>query len=612
MVVQLSRLTQGIPSTLLRLLVLAMLRGAGKHDYDASNSLLRQYDFIVVGSGSAGGVVAARLAEVSSWQVLLLEAGGPPPPESTVPAYNIALLGSDVDWNYRTVPQKHGLRGFVNHTGHFPLGRVLGGTSTINWLLYVRGNRRDYDNWETMGNPGWSYRDVLKYFRKAEDYRGTRNIQTASQYHGRGGPLVVEDKTWGAPVTNAILRAGLQLGYDVIDANGPEQIGFTIPDLTTRDGRRGSTAVTYIQPASSSRPNLHVAFNSHVTQILFGENKRAIGVRFEHHGEVRTVLARREVVVSAGVVGSPQLLMVSGVGPAQHLRQHGIPVVQDLPGVGENLQDHLAVFGLTWTLNKGVSSNLLRLASPSHIKNYVHNNQGPLTSPVGIEVVAWSPAAEGDPLWPEVEYLFSSLTLALDYGLTLASAAGFRRDLFKTYFKSIKGQEGMSIYPALLRPKSRGTIRLRSRRPKDPPLIDPNYLSHPDDVTALIRGIRFALSVGNTSALREEHGARFHDQVLPGCEREAPGSDSYWSCYIRHMVSSAYHPAGSCKMGPSSDPLSVVDHTLRVRGVSGLRVVDASIMPVVASGNTNAAVIMIGEKAADDIKKDWGASIQSL
>nr|XP_053643895.1 glucose dehydrogenase [FAD, quinone]-like [Cherax quadricarinatus] len=468
------RLSRFIPGAITRLLVAIMLKGAERHDYDASNRLLQQYDFIIVGSGTAGGVLAARLSEVAEWNVLLLESGGPPPPESVIPALNIVLMQSDAEWNYFTVPQKHGLRGYVNNACHFPVGRTLGGSSVVNWMMYVRGNRRDFDNWEAMGNPGWSYKDVLKYFKKAEDYRGDRSSATAS-YHGYGGPASVETKRWGTPIMNAILKAGQQLGYQIIDPNGPEQIGFSIPDLTQRDGRRGSTAEAYIRPAAA-RPNLHVAMNAHVTQP-----------------------------------SSPSLLLYTHKClPARH-----------------------------------------RAPSSHQPSNSSHQ-------------------------------------------------------LFKQHYLPLIGQEGFTIGPMLTRPKSRGTIRLSSSNPKAAPLIDPNYLSHPDDVKTLIKGIRFSLTVGEAPALRVEHGARFHDKVLPGCESEVFGSDEYWACYTRFMAKTTFHPVGSCKMGPASDPYSVVDHTLKVRGVSGLRVVDGSIMPLITSGNTNAPVLMIGEKAADIIKQDWG------
>ncbi|XP_050713623.1 glucose dehydrogenase [FAD, quinone]-like [Eriocheir sinensis] len=600
------RLSRFLPGLLVRLLVAVGLTGTYRHVYDASEKLFLQYDFIVVGSGSAGGVVAARLAEVADWRVLLLEAGGPPPPESVVPGLNVVLLQSDADWNYFTVRQKHSLKSYVGESCHFPVGKSLGGSSTINWMMYVRGNRRDFDNWEEMGNPGWGYDHVLKYFKKSEDYRGPVRRPETDFYRGFGGPASVENKRWGTPLMHAILKAGKQLGYDVVDPNGPEQIGFSIPDMTTRNGRRGSSAESYIRPAVlQGHNNLHVVMNALVTEVLFDDRKRAIGVKFEKNGKTRTVMAQREVIVSAGAVGSPKLLMLSGVGPEKHLRHHKIPVIVNLNGVGENFHDHPSVFGMTWTVKRG-SDSVFRILRPEALRKYSFDHTGPLSCPLGVEVNAWGVSEEGDPYWPELQYLFVSGTPVFDYGLFITDGIGFTRELFSKYYKSLIGLEGFTVGPMLTRPKSRGTVKLKSRDPRDPPLIDPNYLSHPDDVTTLVRGIKFAIAVGNTPALREELGARFHNQPLPGCEREVPESNSYWACYVRHMVKTTWHPAGSCKMGPASDPYSVVDHTLKVRGVQGLRVVDASIMPLVTSGNTNAPTLMIGEKAADMIKLDWG------
>ncbi|XP_042214795.1 glucose dehydrogenase [FAD, quinone]-like isoform X1 [Homarus americanus] len=599
-----------LPQIVSRLLALSFLSGVGHYDFDDSHKLLPQYDFIVVGSGSAGSAVAARLAEVPEWRVLLLESGGPPPPEARVPGFNSILMQSEYDWNHRTVPQKYGLRNYKDNACPFPMGRVVGGSSVINWMMYVRGNRRDYDQWNDLGNPGWDYNTVLKYFKKAEDYRGTRNVGTA-EYHGRGGPLVVDDKRWRTPLSRGFLKAGLELGYNIVDPNGPEQIGFSAADLTVRNGERGSVVESYLRPALAYS-NLHIVSNAHVTQILMDDHKRAVGVRYEHRGKVRTALTKREVVLSAGAVGSPQLLMVSGIGPAEHLRQHGIPVVLDLPGVGHNLQDHPSIFGLTWLTKRGSSNNLNRWLNPRNIKNYFKTREGPLSVPMALEGNAWSLAEEGDPHWPDLQFLFMASTPALDGGVYFNDIIGFRRDFFKQYYGSILGHEGYNIGPMLTRPKSRGTVRLRSRNPHDRPLIDPNFLSHPDDINTFVRGIKFVLAIGNTTAMRHEFGSRFHDQVLPGCEKELYGSDDYWACYTRHMAQTTFHPSSTCKMAPSSDPYGVVDHRLRVRGASGLRVVDASIMPVIVSGNLNAPSIMIGERAADLIKEDWNIPIEPL
>ncbi|XP_071527340.1 glucose dehydrogenase [FAD, quinone]-like [Panulirus ornatus] len=600
-----------IPVALLRLLLVAVVREAGYHTYDHSHHLETHYDFIVVGGGSAGCVMAARLAEVKEWKVLLLEAGGSPPPESYIPALNILLFQSDVDWNYHITPQKYSLKAYKNNAVPYPRGFAAGGSSTINSMIYVRGNRRDFDNWEAMGNPGWGYDEVLKYFKKSEDYRGTYTNETA-RYHGSGGPQVVEPKRWSTPVAKGFLKAGQQLGYDVIDPNGPEQIGFSLIDLTVRNGLRWSTADGYLKPAAETRPNLHVAFNAHVTKILFNEEKRAVGVSFQQGKKERRVMAQREVVLSAGTIASPQLLMLSGVGPANHLKYHNIPVVADLPGVGQNLQDHPAVAGLVWTVRRGASFSPLSLANPSNIHDFLHNTKGPLTSPTGTEANAWVMSAAGDPYWPDLQLALVSGTPALDYGLLSVQALGYKTEVFTDYYRPVMGLEGFSLIPLLSRPRSRGDITLHSSDPSQHPLINLNFFSHPDDVDDLVRGVKLALSVGDTPAMRLDHGAKFHKKVLKECSHEKPYTDKYWACSVRHLATTAFHPVGTCKMGPDSDPLAVVDHTLRLRGVGGVRVVDASIMPLIVTGNTNAATIMIAEKAADLVKQEWGVALPPL
>ncbi|XP_066966829.1 glucose dehydrogenase [FAD, quinone]-like [Macrobrachium rosenbergii] len=593
-----------IPVALLRILFSAVLYDIGRHDYDASAILTQSYDFIIIGGGSAGGVLANRLSEVPGWRILLLEAGGEPPQESNVPAFIFAGPRGIADWKYYTVRQRHGLNAYRDNRIAYPLGRVLGGTSTLNWMFYVRGNRRDYDYWESLGNPGWGYKSVLPYFLKAEDYRGTRNKKTLA-YHGRGGPLSVEDKRWATPLLSGFIKATQQLGYDVIDPNGPDQIGFSVIDYSTRDGLRGSTAVSYIRPASN-RPNLHVAFFARATRILF-ENNKAVGVRFEQQGRERIVYATREVILSGGAVGSPHLLLLSGVGPAEHLRQHQIPVVKDLPGVGQNFHDHVAVFGLSWTTEKrGVSSTLESLVKPESIRDFAKNRQGPLTNPFTMEGNFWPKSEEGDPNWPESQILFTSGSPGMNYGFLLADLIGYRDGFYERYFGNLRHKDGFTLGPYVSRPRSRGSVTLASSDPNVPPLIDPNYLADPNDIKILFRGIQKCMEIANTPALRDEFGARFNDNVVPGCEHVVFGSYAYWECFIRQLAATAFHPVGSCKMAPPTDPMGVVDHRLRVRGLSGLRVIDASIMPQIITGNTNAPTIMIGERGADFIKEEWG------
>ncbi|CAL4149699.1 unnamed protein product, partial [Meganyctiphanes norvegica] len=580
----------------------------GKYEYNQSIILKRKCHLIIVfGSGSGGGVVAARLSE-EGWRVLLLEAGGPPTAETYIPALHLTLAQAELDWGLYVHPQKNAMLAYNNNSNRLPRGRVAGGCSTVNYMVYVRGNRRDYDNWASLGNPGWDYNTCLKYFKKSEDFQGRETVENAA-YHGKGGPMTVVKKKWKPPLTDAFLKAGQQLGYNTVDANAREQIGFMEHDLTVRDGRRWGVADAFIRPANK-RENFHVVLKATVTKIMFDESKRTTGVIFEHEGSQKFVRVKREVILSAGAIQSPQLLMLSGIGPKEHLAEHGIPVVQDLPGVGSNLQDHLVLLGPTWTTRAGSGLNAFTLANPVNVKDYIINRDGPYSGPFGIEVSAFIEGREGDTNWPELIMAFLAFSPVIDYGLFIGPHyAGLNQEIYNEYYKDILGTEGFNIVTIIARPKSHGTVRLKSSNIKDLPIVDPKYLSHPDDIKTLLRGVRFALAVGETPALKEEFQAKFHDKLLPGCVHEDPRTDAYWMCYIRHMASTQYHPVGTCKMGPQSDPYSVVDHRLKVRGVTGLRVVDASIMPIITSGNTNAPTIMIGERAADLIKEDWGINV---
>ncbi|KAF2368325.1 Glucose-methanol-choline oxidoreductase C-terminal [Trinorchestia longiramus] len=604
----------GLPSLIAAYARTAAILFLGTYNYDNKNLPVDDlYDFIVVGSGSAGSAVAARLCEVPGWSVLLLEAGASTPPEAMVPGFNpfVILDGVEPSWGYKTEPQKYACRNYAGQRAPYPRGRTVGGSSAVNFLMHVRGNRRDFDHWAALGNSGWDYASVLPYFMKMENYRGKTTNATAG-YHGYSGPLVVEGKQWGSPVMEAFLRAGEELGFRSIDPNAESQIGFSTPDLTTNKGCRSTTSEAYVKP-SMAKCNLRVLPSAHVTKIVFNREKRAVGVRYVRNGELRSVRVRREVIVSAGAINSPQLLMLSGVGDKKHLRQFKIPVIAHVPGVGRNLQDHPGIFGLTWTVDKGKATTLGRHLSVTSARKYALYRQGPLTAPFGPEGNAWfSFGHKKDPEWPDVQLVIVAITPGLDSGLIIGDTLGYDRNFSRRYFGPIAGQEGINMGPYVTVPRSRGSVTLRSANPKHHPKIDPNYLSHPEDLEMLVKGIKMALAVGNTTAFREGLGAKFYDMVLPGCEQVPYGSDNYWACFARHMASTVYHPVGTCKMAPKSDPMGVVDNKLRVRKVLGLRVVDASIMPVIVAGNTNAAAVMIGEKAADLIKQDWLLTIPLL
>ncbi len=521
---------------------------------------MESYDYVLVGAGSAGCVLANRLTEDAGVSVLLLEAGGPDDrAEIHIPAAFSKLFQSDVDWNYHTAPQEH----MDGRSLYWPRGKTLGGSSSINAMIYIRGNAADYDDWAALGCDGWGYADVLPYFKKSED-----SSRGASPYHGADGPLRVERPRDPAPVMRAFLEAAAEAGYPgTDDFNGPDQDGAGLYDLTQKRGRRHSAAAAFLKPAMK-RPNLTVWTHAHARRVTL-ENGRATGVELDRDGETLVVQARREVLLCGGAINSPQLLMLSGVGPAAHLAAMGVETLVDRAEVGQNLQDHL-ITGLRTRLPRGGS--LIDAEGILNVAKYLLFRRGMLTSNVA-EAGLFVTTRAGEAI-PDVQFHVAP-ALFENHGLVPPSEHGF------------------SLGPTLVRPKSRGAIRLASADPYAHPTIDPNYLADPADAASLVAGLRIARDIIRQPALAPFRGA----EIDPGSDIQ---TDAGLLDYVRQTSETLYHPVGTCRMGP--DAASVVDTALRVRGVRGLRVVDASVMPTIPNGNTNAATLMIGEKAADLIR----------
>lgn len=421
-------------------------------------------------------------------------------------------------------------------------------------------------------------------------------------HHGTGGPLTVSTPPDVTPVALAFPEAGKEMGFPNIDINGPIQSGFTIPQGTLRNGARCSSSKAFLQPAKK-RSNLHVITFAYVTRILFDDEKRAIGVKFDRFSLTHTVAARREVIVSGGAVNSPQLLMLSGVGPKSHLQSLGIPVVADLP-VGLNLQDHIYAGGIHFRVDQKVTLVQRRVVNLQNIIAYFTRGRGPLTALGGVEGLGFvkSKYANATDDYPDVEIHMISGGPSSDDGQTFRRVQGFTREMWEKVYAPYLKYDSFSFFPTLLRPKSRGYIKLRSIDPYDPPIIDPRYLTHDDDIKVIVDAMKIAIAIGHSPALRKL-GAEIFTSRFPGCEAYSQWTDPYLACMARTYTSTIYHPVGTCKMGPPDDATAVVDPNFRVLGgIKGLRVVDGSVMPRIVSGNTNAPIIMMAEKASDYIK----------
>ncbi|XP_012256983.2 glucose dehydrogenase [FAD, quinone]-like [Athalia rosae] len=525
---------------------------------------LKIYDYIVVGAGSAGSVVAARLAEAGK-ETLLLEAGGAAPLFLNIPVLAPLLQQSVYDWKYSTVPQKDACKGLTNNQSKWPMGKILGGSSRLNYMAYVRGHAQDYSDW-------------------LQDFEEPVN----KKY----GCLHAEYAKWYTELSDAVLDGAKELGQNIGNINDELDIGFMKAELTIKDGERWSSD----RLLDRNNPKLTIITNAHVGKVLL-KGKRAIGVEFVKLGTHLKTMAKKAVVLSAGVVGTPKLLMLSGIGPKKHLQELKIKVINDLP-VGQNLVDHILTGLDMVVLNTTLPLNVVNILNPLSAFNYYFNGDGPWTS-AGIEVIGTFRSSrvkdKRDP--PDLQFMVMPVGISHDNGMAFRKSMGITEEVFREYFSPLTHETAVSILPVLLHPKSSGEIKLRSSDPIDAAIIDPRYLSVRDDVDVLIEGIQFVKELIETQAM-QKLGAVLYKKHYPGCKEFSFDSPSYWGCYIRHMTLTSYHPAGTCRMG------SVVDKSFKVYNMDNLYAVDASVFPKLPSGNINAAVVMSAEKAVKLLIKD--------
>ncbi|CAH0546469.1 unnamed protein product [Brassicogethes aeneus] len=558
---------------------------------------LKEYDFIIVGSGSAGAVLANRLSEVNNWNILLLEAGQPGNIITAIPLMAPIFQVTPYNWNYTMEKQDGICLGMEDNTCAWPRGRALGGSTVINYVIYTRGNPIDYKRWSDEGNPGWSYEEVLPYFLKSENC--DIGSLCDSKYHNRGGYLNVE-YPYASILSKQFYKAGLEMGSKYVDYNTEDYLGYSRIQANLRRGRRDSVATAFLYPILQ-RPNLRILTSARVTKVLINEDKLAYGVEFYRRGKKYTVTAKKEVILSAGAFHSPQLLMLSGVGPAEHLQELDIPLVKNLP-VGKSLKDHVTYLGLIFKMNVTVN-NKFSIFSPQEVLNYLLRGKGGYASLGGVESLAYikTKGSKTPENYPDIELMLSGIgSLEADYGLISRRELRIREEVYDKFFRPLELTPTFAILPILLHPKSNGFLKLRSKNPLDRPLLYGNFYTDQEnaDLKTMIAAVRYIQQLTQTEAFRALD-ATPNTIPVPNCEVYEFDSDSYWECALRTFSVTVHHQISTCKMG------KVVDERLKVIGIKNLRVADTSVIPVTLSAHTSAPAMMLGEKTADIIREDW-------
>lgn len=491
---------------------------------------------------------------------------------------------------------------------NWPRGKAVGGTSVINYMIYTRGNKVDYDRWAAAGNPGWSYDEVLPYFKKSER---ANIVYHDAGYHGYNGYLSVEDVRHRSRVVDPFLRGAQEIGHTFTDYNGHNQFGFGYVQANTYRGSRHSVSKAFLKPIKT-RQNLHIITSARATKILINpQTRQAYAVEYYKNNKRYLVRSRKEVIVSAGTYHSPQLLMLSGIGPKEHLDELNIQVIQNLR-VGQTMYDHICYPGLAFTVN--LTDSTLILNRDLNIKNVLDwfKGRGPFTQIGGVEALGYiktNISREKIP-YADIEIIFLGGALTSDYGSGVRRGMDITENVYDAIFKPLENKNVWTAFPMLVHPNSKGYIKLRSKSPFQLPKLYGNYFSDPEnqDIHTLVEGIKEIIRIADSPSM-QRIGTKLSDLPLPDCKHLKFGTDKYWQCAVRQLTATLHHQVGTCKMGPVNDPEAIVDSSLRVYGINNLRVADCSIIPIPLTAHTNAPAIMIGEKAADLIRSDWTSTI---
>ncbi|CAH0546705.1 unnamed protein product [Brassicogethes aeneus] len=563
-----------------------------KPDKDEEPEDFGEYDFIIVGSGATGSTLAYRLSEEKKFKILLLEAGGFPDNFTSVP-FTIDLSHfTKFNWGYKSVPQKYSCLGMNNAECIIPRGQGLGGTTLINGLMYVRGYPTDYIKWANMGNPGWSYKDVLPLFKKTEEM--VKNNPEAQVYwpvHGKNGPLHTEYYPTTDPQLTGWYNAQKSLGFSFSDPNGPWQIGYGPKPVQIKHGRRFDCGTAFVLPVLD-RQNLKVQTHSLVTKILL-EKSSAEGVLFSYNRKIYKAKAKREVIVSGGAINSPQLLMLSGIGPEHHLTEKNIKVIKNLP-VGKTFKEHPAYYGLVFSSNYSEPVKTFN----DYVRDLLVNEKGPLTVPGSFKGMAFYKSKyEKLPTTPDMEFLFTGANCSTPF---MKKGFNLKEETYNAIYAQVEPKSCFQIIPVALHVKSNGFVRLETDSPYDFPLINPNHLAEKIDEDTLYEGIKQILKWIETKPFQKIN-AKLGVEPLPACKKHEFKSKDYWYCTLGQITYNMYHPVGSNPMGPNPKT-SVVDHELKVHGIKNLRVADASVFPFTLSGHPVAPCVMIGDKLAELLK----------